>query len=223
VATRTTVSDEEIQLRKRARRRLVGAVALVVVVVAAVPMLLDREPKRHDDQIEVRIPPVPPAPAATVTAAAPDLAARPLDAAASAALAAPPASPPAQTSTPAAVERAPEPQPAAPQSAPPPGASAGAAPAQDAAAKPAPHAAAKTGRRDGYVVPLIATSSAAKARELRQKLERQKFPAYVEKTPDGAKTRVRVGPYETKEAAERARQRLVKLAYDPGKVVRRGD
>jgi DedD protein len=222
VATRTTVSDEEIQLRKRARRRLVGAVALVVVVVAAVPMVLDREPKRHDGQIEVRIPPVPPAPSSTAAAAPPPAAAHTLDAAASAPLAAPPpASPPAQTSTPGVVERAPEPQPAAPQSAPPPGATAGAAP--DAAAKPAAHASARTAARDGYVVPLIATSSPAKARELRQKLERQKFPAYLEKTPDGGKTRVRVGPYDSREAAERARQRLVKLAYDPGKVVRRGD
>ena len=70
---------------------------------------------------------------------------------------------------------------------------------------------------------LIATASPGKARELRQKLERQKFPAYTEKTPDGGKTRVRVGPFDTREAAEQARQRLAKLDYDPGKVVRKGD
>ena len=70
---------------------------------------------------------------------------------------------------------------------------------------------------------LIATASPAKARELRQKLERQKFPVYTEKTPDGGKIRVRVGPYPTRDAAEQARQRLARLDYDPGKVVRRGD
>lgn len=73
------------------------------------------------------------------------------------------------------------------------------------------------------MVQLIATTSPAKAREMRQKLQRQKFPAYTEKTPDGGKIRVRVGPFDTREAAEQARQRLAKLEYDPGKVVPRGN
>jgi DedD protein len=210
LATRTPVSDEEIQLRKRARRRLVGAIALVVLVVAAVPMVLDGEPKARTGQIEVQIPPIPTSPDGDADAA-PAPAPNPG-----------PATPSSQPPEPAsaAAERAPQPQPAPPQAVPPPPAAAGAPAAAPAApaAKPASASA-----RDSYVVQLIATASPAKARELRQKLERQKFPAYTEKTPDGGKTRVRVGPFDTREAAEQARQRLAKLDYDPGKVVRRGD
>jgi DedD protein len=205
LATRATVSDEEIQLRKRARRRLVGAIALVVAVVAAVPMLLDSEPKARTQQIEIQMPP----PTAEASSAQTD---------AQAAAPAPPATatpaPALQPAPPPVAERAPAPQPAPPESVPPP------APATPPA--PAPKAAAAA-TKESYVVQLIATTSPVKARELRQKLERQKFPAYTEKTPDGGKTRVRVGPFDTREAAEQARQRLAKLDYDPGKVVRRGD
>jgi len=198
LATRATVSDEEIQLRKRARRRLVGAIALVVVVVAAVPMLLDGEPKARTQQIEVQIPPVAAQEGSAAAPAPPPVAA--------------PTPAPATAAAPAVAERAPEPQPAPPESVPPP-----------APAAPAAQKAGETPSKDGYVVQLIATTSPAKAQELRRKLERQRFPAYTEKTPDGGKTRVRVGPFGTREAAERARQRLAKLDYDPGKVVRKGD
>ncbi|MDO8437206.1 MAG: SPOR domain-containing protein [Nitrosomonadaceae bacterium] len=51
-----TVSEEEIQLRKRARRRLVGAVALVIVAVVILPMVLDSEPKQGSQEIDIHIP-----------------------------------------------------------------------------------------------------------------------------------------------------------------------
>ena len=51
-----TDSEEEIQLRKRARRRLVGAVALVIVSVVILPMVLDSEPKRVVHEIDIQIP-----------------------------------------------------------------------------------------------------------------------------------------------------------------------
>jgi DedD protein len=53
---RAAISEEEIQLRKRARRRLVGAVAIVVFVVAVVPMVLDHEPQPQSHEVELRIP-----------------------------------------------------------------------------------------------------------------------------------------------------------------------
>ena len=40
-----TVSEEEIQLRKRARRRLVGAIAMVIAAVVILPMVLDSQPE----------------------------------------------------------------------------------------------------------------------------------------------------------------------------------
>ena len=51
-----TDSEEEIQLRKRARRRLVGAVALVIVSVVILPMVLDSEPKMVVHEIDIQIP-----------------------------------------------------------------------------------------------------------------------------------------------------------------------
>jgi DedD protein len=43
-------------LKRRGRRRLVGAVALVLAAVIVLPMVFDPEPKRADVPISVRIP-----------------------------------------------------------------------------------------------------------------------------------------------------------------------
>src|SRR5690348_9514187 len=51
-----TVSDEELQLRKRARRRLIGAVALVVAAIVILPMLLDSKPEERSQEIDIHIP-----------------------------------------------------------------------------------------------------------------------------------------------------------------------
>lgn len=50
-------TEEEILFRRRARRRLVGAVVLVVTVIAVVPMILpENKPQQDTQQIEIRIP-----------------------------------------------------------------------------------------------------------------------------------------------------------------------
>ena len=51
-----SISDEEIQLRKRARRRLVGAIALVTVMAVLLPMVLDHEPKPVSQDVNIQIP-----------------------------------------------------------------------------------------------------------------------------------------------------------------------
>ena len=51
-----TVSEEEIQLRKRARRRLVGAITLVIAAVVILPMVLDSKPEPRSQEIDIRIP-----------------------------------------------------------------------------------------------------------------------------------------------------------------------
>ncbi len=51
-----SVSDEEIALKKRARRRLIGAIALVTVVVVLLPMFLDSEPRPLNQEISIQIP-----------------------------------------------------------------------------------------------------------------------------------------------------------------------
>ena len=53
------ISSEELQLKKRARRRLVGAIALVLIVVVFLPMILDNEPRPMSQDIAINIPPVP--------------------------------------------------------------------------------------------------------------------------------------------------------------------
>ena len=50
------VTEEELQLRKRARRRLVGAVALVAVTAAVLPMVLDTDPKPTSSEVNIQIP-----------------------------------------------------------------------------------------------------------------------------------------------------------------------
>jgi DedD protein len=73
-------SDPILPEKKRARRRLIGAVVLVLAVVIVLPMILDPEPKPLTDDIAIQIPsrdgkdsksaPAP-APASSVTAPVP--------------------------------------------------------------------------------------------------------------------------------------------------------
>ncbi|MEW5788018.1 MAG: SPOR domain-containing protein [Pseudomonadota bacterium] len=50
------VTQEEMALRRRARRRLVGAVAIALVAVVFLPMLFDPEPKPLGEDVDLRIP-----------------------------------------------------------------------------------------------------------------------------------------------------------------------
>jgi DedD protein len=88
------------------------------------------------------------------------------------------------------------------------------------AAKAPPKEAAKPPPGGQFVVQVTALSDAAKARELQKKIAAAGVKAYTEvvKTAKGDVTRVRAGPYATREAAERARERLKKMSLD-GKVV----
>lgn len=240
-----TTSDEEIQLRKRARRRLVGAVVLAVAVAVLLPMVLDTEPKPVSNNVNIQIP-SPDSPAYAPKGAEPapvdpaqDSVARPLKpdtapAAGSQASEAPKAPEAPQTvEAPRAVQapRAAEaPKAAAPEKedvrpAPkeaakaPAGETAGSAPKE--AAKPAEKSAAKPSSGK-FVVQLAALSDAAKAKQLQQRVARAGVKAYTEvvKTAKGDVTRVRAGPFDTREAAEKARARLKGAGLD-GKVVPR--
>lgn len=51
-----SISEEELQLRKRARRRLVGAIALVTIIAVFLPMVLDHEPKPVSQDVSIKIP-----------------------------------------------------------------------------------------------------------------------------------------------------------------------
>jgi DedD protein len=52
-----SIDEQEIQFRKRARRRLVGAIALVLLMVTVLPMVLDdRTSSLPQHEIEISIP-----------------------------------------------------------------------------------------------------------------------------------------------------------------------
>jgi DedD protein len=217
------ISDEELQLKKRARRRLVGAIAMVLVVVVFLPMFLDSEPKPLNQDIAITIPPIPDPEPPQAVVPAQDPARSPT---ALPGLPPPPQSGAAAPST-AAEAATPDPVPATetpvaekPSPRPDPGKPAVKAPAQEQ--KPV-----ASGSGDGYVVQLGAFSNAANAKALQKKLQENKFKAYTEliKSAGGDRTRVRVGPYASKDAADKARAQLKsrKLVIGDATVVRQGD
>jgi DedD protein len=59
MATRSTVPDPAVdELRRRARRRLVGAIVLAMAAAVVLPILLESDPKPLGDEVSVRIPPI---------------------------------------------------------------------------------------------------------------------------------------------------------------------
>lgn len=219
------ISDEELQLKKRARRRLVGAVALVLVVVVFLPMFLDSEPRPLNQDIAITIPPIPNPEAVQPAAPAQEPGAR-------TPTTLPGLPPPPQTEPTPPTSDAPVPDPSATPAAPAPEAETKPLPRPEpekAAAKSLPREtkAVATAATDGYVVQLGAFSNAANAKALQKKLQENKFKAYTEliKSPGGDRTRVRVGPYPSKDAADKARVQLKsrKLIIGDATVVRQGD
>ena len=190
-------------LKKRARRRLVGAIALVLLVVVFLPMFLDSEPKPLNQDIAITIPPLP----------GPDSSSQPANAAPAGVAPSTPVTPPAKTEAAPAVRPAPAPI-AVPKAGTP-----------NLEPRPAPAQAARTS--EDFVVQLGAFSDPANARALQRKLQENKFKAYTEviKGSGGERTRVRVGPDDSREAAEKARQRMrsLKLVIGDATVVRQGD
>ncbi len=227
------ISDDEIQLRKRARRRLVGAIALVILAAVLLPMVLDREPKPMRQDINIEIP-QPDASGFTstivpVTEPASDSAAANVGENLTSAMANPLQGKPTAGSTakmdaqlaparetsqphhenttrlneskpvpklqkPEAENNTTKPQQASVES--------------KAAVKLEPQS--TQAETVGFVVQLGAFSSATNAKQLAQKLTANGIKAYVEplKTAQGTKTRVRAGPFATREAAQKARDKL---------------
>ena len=197
------VNEEEIQLRKRARRRLIGAITLVIVAVVILPMVLDSKPEQRRQEIDIRIPSEDLADEFT-----PGVAPR-MDAAATAV--------PEESAT----GRQQEPQKKSQSSV------ESALSAQESVQKPvvgekSPDPKVEsggsrvTGATDEFVVQLGAFSDPVKARQQLQGLLQKGTKAYTEtlKTDKGEVTRVRVGPFRTREEAEDARGKLKKSGLD---------
>jgi DedD protein len=131
-------------LKRRGRRRLVGAVALVLAAVIVLPMVFDPEPRGTGSTLSVRIP--------------------------------------AEDETPFAPKL--------------------------------PAKKAQTAAKEEYVVQVGAF---ANPQGVIAKLQSAKMPYYTEPVHNNL-TRVRAGPFATREAAEQARAQLKALGFAPGAI-----
>ncbi len=237
-----SISEEELQLRKRARRRLVGAIALVTIIAVFLPMVLDHEPKPVSQDVSIKIPspdsgaftskivPVVPAVKPPAESSAKAEASAPVE---------PPALPPVVKVDPpkvvaatpvikpaveVAVPAATDPE-AAPEKAVVP-----VKPAVKPVAKPvvaekntatekskqvekAKPAAKGTA---GFVVQVSALNDPDKAKQMRDQIAAAGIKAYTEVVPTtkGNVTRVRAGPFSSRGDADKARDKLKALGLN---------
>jgi DedD protein len=225
-----TETQDATLLQRRARRRLVGAIALVVLIVIALPIVLDQEPGPVSQELVIQIPsqeagkfktPVLPPPAQDSTARpTPGTVAEKQSPAAK-----------SEAVAPETVARGPENVPAAGVAkapllpAVPAGSSAGPK-ERPQAEKGDPEGArvqALLEGKEAWVVPLGAFSSPENVKQLQDKLAAADMKSYTEsvRTQKGQQTRVRAGPYDSKAAAEKARQKLTEMGLHPAAVTAR--
>lgn len=222
-------TDLQLQLKKRARRRLVGALAFVSVVAVLLPMVMDHEPRQVVQEVEIRIPGQDEKPFAPKFALAPveKAAARQLDVAPAPEVPLPPpkAEPLKEKVPEALAQKAPEKLPEVPPlKEDKPVAAKNDADAKRAAAILAgqlapPPAAPATSKSGEYLVLIGAFSNEANVKNIKSKLAELNIKAFSEPldTPQGKKTRVRAGPFPNREAAEKALEKMQRIGV-PGVV-----
>src|SRR5260221_12179301 len=192
-----TSSPEASEIRRRGRQRLIGAIIIAVLLVVFVPMILDSEPRPAREQPALEIPRKDTAPAL-------------------------PSPPPAKMTSPAAPAGPTAdvtPAKAGAQSTPPATEAPKAAPTAKAAPGK-PKAAAAPPKLEGFAVQVGAFREGDKLKQARDKLTAAGLPHYTERlaTSSGDLTRLRAGPFATREAAEKALADLKAASLD-GKVV----
>jgi Uncharacterized protein conserved in bacteria len=198
-------TDDELNLRRKARRRLIGAFALTLAVVVILPMVLDSEPKPTGKDIDLSIPApdkvgefVPGAAVSEVAGTSP-LVVTPVP------LATPVIATPAQAPDVKKPLAAPA-QPVAPGKASPHKPSETHKPAEAGSAD-------KPASAEGYVAQVGAYANPSTAKQELKKLKKWGFKAYTEKFGD--KIRVRVGPYADRDKAEKVGHLLEKHGLHP--------
>jgi DedD protein len=221
------VSEEELQLKKRARRRLVGAIVLVATVAVVLPMVLDSEPKPTSQDINIQIP-APDSKAFTskvVPLAPPAKSADKATAKATDKPEVPAADPPAPPATDkSAAQASTKPAAKAPEPA------KETATAEKAASKPAPEKAtekaseksavkAPAPKSGTFFIQVTALADTDRAKQVQQRIIDAGFPAYTQAIPagKGSVTRVRAGPFATREEADKAQVALQSTGLE-GKV-----
>ena len=200
-------------LKRRGRRRLVGAIALVLAAVIVLPMVFDSAPKQALPPVSVRIPAEEDGgfkPKVTPTVpASPPVAVKP---------AAPAAAPvlPEKAEEPAAAK------PAAPEAAKPIEKVPAKAEEPKAAQKPAAAAAEKARAESALAGEqyYVQVGAFADPSGVFEKLKAAKIPFYTEPvaTKAGKVVRVRAGPFASREAAQKVLQQLRGLGFKPADV-----
>jgi len=194
------LSDDANLLRRRARRRLVGAIALVVLVVVVLPIILDQKP-RPPQELTVQIPSQESGPFKTRVLPPLQPAAAPAQ-----------KSDPVQTSEPApAKETADKPAPVE------------TAAAKKESAKATEKPRSKPKAAEAYVFQLGVFGNPDNAKQLRERATAAGVKSYTElvKGQQGEQTRVRAGPFSSRGAAEKARDKLKSLGMDVGQVAQK--
>jgi len=218
----TEPSATEIELKRRGRRRLIGAATIGLLAVVFLPMIFDGESKRNStgstlkkQEISVKVPSREGQPALpTPTAATPATVTAP----ALAPVVTPPPAVVAETTETAASEKknpAPEPLPGKP----PVAGVVAKSENPDPAASTATLAAAEAPKK-GFAVQLGVFADADNAKQIIAKMKDAKLPVYSETIPikSGSATRIRIGPFATHDKADSALVQI-KLAGSDGKIV----
>lgn len=263
-AGKDAAADPLLPEKKRARRRLIGAVALALAVVIVLPMILDSEPKPLNDDIAIQIPSkdqpasgvaqpggrdakqasldqkeeivepssIAPEPAAAAAPAAPAQPVTPPVAAVVPKVVEKPTEKPVEKPAPKLEEKKPavaehkeEPKKeAAKPKAPAHTADDDAARAlailegkpANAGAAPAPAEKKPAAAGGKFVIQVAALATQDKVNELRNKLSAAGIHSYTQKiaTEAGERTRIRVGPFASREEAERMGGRIKKLGLN---------
>lgn len=192
--------DEASDLKRRARRRLVGAIALVLFLVLVPPLVMDLEPQAISTNLKVEIPQQEGSPPLVL-----------------------PTEPPAEA-------------PAPPPEAPPPAVSEAPPPAEAAVKEAeAKRIEAEVKRVDTetkkvealakpeatYIIAVATLSKKENVKKLQAKASKAGIKTYTEpiKTAAGEQTRVRAGPFPSKDTAEKARAKLQQMGETPGPVI----
>lgn len=220
------LTDQEKEFRKRARRRLVGAIALVLLMVTVLPMLLDDRSDENTPRPDVTISipsqdegdfsskivpatPVEPAPAPLNEPVMPET---PVEPAASSA----PPTPYAPLSTP--VEKVVQPAPLPVQEPPKVAEKPVAKPEPVVDPKPEPVPAEKSSaKQNGVSVQIGVFTPSPKVEQIQAKVSGLGFNCGTEPitAKNGSKLlRMRCGPFASKDEAQKAQQKLKAAGYN---------
>ena len=195
-------------LRQRARHRLIGATVLVLIAVIGFPLVFDTKPREVASDIRIDMPDrdslgpsqAPAAPALEAKAPVPDDVKAPAS----------------QAPEPEPIDMAKQPEQALAEVKKPDAkpAESKAAPKEEVLNTTKPESVAgKTDEAPRFIVQVGAFSDEAKVKEVRAKLEKAGFKTYVHvaQTKEGKRTRVRIGPFASKEEAQKTVNKIKPL------------